>query len=297
LNRAIFILLIVLLVASQSILFYKLHTIESKLRDLISQKIKNPIKDGSPIKNILEINNIIKKDRLVIESMKKDTFESHSQFDARVYDAKMALSKKIKRLANQSISSYTVGYLSMESYDADIQKMELTLKWNNLNDMFHTKDKANLYSDISRKVAKRLFQEKRTYPFYITVKFYNYKIWIDKIFIQDGEKRFYLNKKFVILKNLMVQDIPYGKDSSWGNAIKYCDNLALASYSDWRLPNKLELREIYNSISSFKNITLYWYWSSTAKNEKEAWYMRFKNGKEFWSNKSNLYYSLCVRDL
>jgi len=286
-----------LLITSQSILFYKLHIIESTLNNLINQKIQNPIKDGSPIKNILEINDIIRKDREVIENMKKDTFESHSQFDARVYEAKMALKKKIKRLANQSISSYVVGYLSMDSYDADIQKMELTLKWNNLNDMFNTNDKKRLYLDISRKEAKRLFKEKRTYPFYMTVKFHNYKILIDKIFIQDGEKRFYLNKKFVILKNLMIQDTPYGKDTTWQDAIKYCDTLRLASYTDWRLPNKLELRDIYNSIGSFKNITLYWYWSSTAKNEEEAWYMRFKNGKEFWSNKSNLYYTVCVRDI
>jgi len=297
LNRAIFIILIVLLIASQSILFYKLHTIESKLKNLINQKIKNPIQNGSPIKNILEINDIIKKDRAIIENMRKDTFESHSQFDARVYNAKMALKKKIKRLANQSISSHIVGYLSMESYDADIQKMELTLKWNALNNMFNTKDKGRLYLDISRKVAKKLFEKQRTYPFYITVKFSNYKILIDKIFIQDRDKRFYLNKKFVVLKNIMVQDTPYGKDTSWQEAIEYCENLTLASYTNWRLPNKAELRDIYNSIGSFKNITLYWYWSSSAKNEDEAWYMRFKNGKEFWTNKSNLYYTLCVRDL
>ncbi|SHO81693.1 Putative tail fiber protein [hydrothermal vent metagenome] len=296
-NRVIYIILIVLLVISQSILLYKLHLIENKLNNLITQKIRNPIENGSPIKNILEINDIIKRDRLIIENMKKDTFESHSQFDARRYNAKMALKKKVIRLANSNISNKIVGYLSMDSYDADMQKMQLSLKWNSLHNMFNTKDKEKLYLDINRKDARRLFEDKRTYPFYITIKFINYKILIDKIFIKDMDKRFYLNKKFVLLRNIMVQDTPYAKDTSWQDAIEYCNTLSLASYSDWRLPNKAELKDIYNSIGNFKNITLYWYWSSTSKNENEAWYMRFKNGQEFWSNKSNLYYSLCVRDI
>jgi Protein of unknown function (DUF1566) len=36
-----------------------------------------------------------------------------------------------------------------------------------------------------------------------------------------------------------------GKDVSWKNAVKYCRNLRLTGYSDWRLPTIDELQGIY----------------------------------------------------
>lgn len=37
-----------------------------------------------------------------------------------------------------------------------------------------------------------------------------------------------------------------GRDISWRNAVKYCQNLSLAGYSDWRLPSIDELQNIYD---------------------------------------------------
>lgn len=37
-----------------------------------------------------------------------------------------------------------------------------------------------------------------------------------------------------------------GSDISWGNAMKYCQNLSLAGYSDWTLPTIDELQNIYD---------------------------------------------------
>ena len=37
-----------------------------------------------------------------------------------------------------------------------------------------------------------------------------------------------------------------GKNVTWDNALKYCRNLSLAGYSDWRLPSIDELQGIYN---------------------------------------------------
>ena len=36
-----------------------------------------------------------------------------------------------------------------------------------------------------------------------------------------------------------------GTDITWGNAMKYCQNLGLAGYSGWRLPSVDELQGIY----------------------------------------------------
>jgi hypothetical protein len=37
-----------------------------------------------------------------------------------------------------------------------------------------------------------------------------------------------------------------GKNVTWDNALKYCRNLSLAGYSDWRLPSIDELQGIYD---------------------------------------------------
>jgi Protein of unknown function (DUF1566) len=41
-----------------------------------------------------------------------------------------------------------------------------------------------------------------------------------------------------------------GKDLSWHNAIKYCRNLHLAGYSDWRLANMFELQPLYDKTAN-----------------------------------------------
>jgi hypothetical protein len=38
-----------------------------------------------------------------------------------------------------------------------------------------------------------------------------------------------------------------GKDVSWHKAMKYCSNLRLAGYSDWRLATIYELQDIYDA--------------------------------------------------
>lgn len=41
-----------------------------------------------------------------------------------------------------------------------------------------------------------------------------------------------------------------GKDISWKGANKYCRDLRLASHSDWRLPNMLELQPIFDKTAN-----------------------------------------------
>src|SRR5271163_388287 len=41
-----------------------------------------------------------------------------------------------------------------------------------------------------------------------------------------------------------------GKDVSWHDAIKYCRNLRLAGYADWRLANMFELQPIYDKTAN-----------------------------------------------
>ena len=41
-----------------------------------------------------------------------------------------------------------------------------------------------------------------------------------------------------------------GKDVSWKGALKYCRNLRLAGYSDWRLANMFELQPLYDKTAN-----------------------------------------------
>lgn len=71
---------------------------------------------------------------------------------------------------------------------------------------------------------------------------------------------------------------------NWSNANSYCENLTLYGYSDWRLPTKEELLQMYNdreSIGGF--VTGYYdnsyYWSSTQRTGYDQHYaVRFYSG-------------------
>jgi hypothetical protein len=95
-----------------------------------------------------------------------------------------------------------------------------------------------------------------------------------------------------------------GRDITWGKAIKFCSNLRLAGYSDWRLPTIDELSNIYDgsgfAVPEPKGITLALagrakggllltgnhHWSSTKGLDDRghpsgyAWYFYFPSGKK-----------------
>lgn len=106
---------------------------------------------------------------------------------------------------------------------------------------------------------------------------------------------------------LMWQDDVSVKSTSknWQDAIRYCNNLEFAGYSDWRLPSRMELLNIadkskYNPAikSGFQNVASDVYWSSSpeASDSSSAWFVYFKNG--YGSSTTKLYDCLvrCVRD-
>ena len=94
------------------------------------------------------------------------------------------------------------------------------------------------------------------------------------------------------------------KNSTWQNAVSYCENLSLDSKDDWRLPNKNELLSIvnYNQINptidkSFSNTNNNYYWSSTTKysSYSKAWTVTFSYGNSNYDTKSSSHYIRCVR--
>lgn len=75
---------------------------------------------------------------------------------------------------------------------------------------------------------------------------------------------------------------------NWQGALRLGEGNSFAGYSDWRLPNRKELRSIvafngYNPAINprvFPNISVYRYWSSSpnANDSSEAWIVDFKFG-------------------
>ncbi len=94
----------------------------------------------------------------------------------------------------------------------------------------------------------------------------------------------------------------------WTEALSHCENLVLAGYDDWRLPNRNELQSLvnYNTCSPaidttvFPDTILNNYWSSTTQTHgvsAGAWHVDFRQGwiPYFSSDKSSNYPVRAVR--
>jgi hypothetical protein len=89
---------------------------------------------------------------------------------------------------------------------------------------------------------------------------------------------------------LMWQQETTDNTMTWEQALSYCENSTLAGYSDWRLPNKKELRSLldYSRYNPAINTTYFpdtvssFYWSSTtyASYTNYAWGVNFSYGHD-----------------
>ena len=92
---------------------------------------------------------------------------------------------------------------------------------------------------------------------------------------------------------------------TWEAAMSHCEGLTLTGHTDWRLPNREELRSIvdyttYNpaiATTYFPNTVSSYYWSSStyANGTGRAWSIDFSYGYGNYSNKSSAYYVRAVR--
>lgn len=105
---------------------------------------------------------------------------------------------------------------------------------------------------------------------------------------------------------LMWQRDPPTGVMTWSEAKTYCDNLTLASLSDWRLPTFIELSSIidYSRVhpavdtSTFRGpagSTTGWYWSASASGASRAWARNFYDAARAVELRTSTLAVRCVR--
>ena len=108
-----------------------------------------------------------------------------------------------------------------------------------------------------------------------------------------------------VVTGLMWQRIAPNKFLTFRDAERECDRLKLAGHDDWRLPSRIELVSILDTIrtqpsidfEAFPGTASDWFWTSSlaADNPKSAWYVYFYFGYPKTDDMSNQFSVRCVR--
>ena len=78
-------------------------------------------------------------------------------------------------------------------------------------------------------------------------------------------------------------------------AFAWAEGVDYKGYTDWRLPTKDELKQLYDYGRTYITYTSSYYWSATEYSATNAWYVYFTNGDVYYNNKTYAYYVRAVR--
>ncbi len=112
---------------------------------------------------------------------------------------------------------------------------------------------------------------------------------------------FYLNNSGqhgLIAAKADIQGHSDGKEEgcfTWADAKTACHNLVSNGYSDWFLPNKDQLNQLYLNESAVGDFVDKFYWSSTERDASNAWRQFFGDGYQHDYSKSQGYRARAVR--
>jgi len=102
---------------------------------------------------------------------------------------------------------------------------------------------------------------------------------------------------------LMWTKLDNGMNINWEQATKYCRDMRVKGFSDWRLPTIDELRSIHDptqnvggyQIKGGIRLGMCCTWSSTQRESGQAWILHFMSGGRVYGPLDSAFRALCVR--
>lgn len=307
------------------ILLIFLIVVNSLATTNLHQKCKSQM-DGECEQN--RIQSLIYKATEDIIRLRKDMFETTQEFNARREAKYTMIDNSIISAIKDEVKQNGAGKVTLLDYNADKSIMKLLATWNeNLTSVLPKKSTPKSFSlIINPKDAKRIFTKKQTHRFYINISYISHQLIIYKIYIKvDGEEYIFDGASNIVNIDGVFYQIDTTETLAWEDAKKYCADLSLGGYSDWRLPTIKELEKIVSDCSGInvklsdtqwseitdKNIANisyqscyksrgfisndYWSSSSFANYDNYAWGITFSSGYADYSYKDEKRYVRCMR--
>jgi hypothetical protein len=78
-------------------------------------------------------------------------------------------------------------------------------------------------------------------------------------------------------------------------AARLCGNLVQGGYSDWYLPSKDELAQLYNNRVAIGGFAASSYWSSSENSNDFGWFQNLNNGNSSFAFKTNFFHVRAIR--
>jgi len=240
---------------------------------------------------------------------KKGTFETKANYDAKVNKIMTRYNNKLQEI------SFLAGKAIMIAYDAETQISQIKITFKDALGVTNYTKELSLKTEIAQKIFKDVNGQSNLYVrLYGTQK---EELFILQIYIEDEKGKYLLFGKplvrtFITIDGLMYQNNhKFTKTYSWNEADRYCKNLSLGGYIDWRLPKREELKKLLTKTKNrnskgksyyikkefVENMYGYvYFWTSEKKDSSSWWVVSFGYGNGSWRNGNGSSSSvLCVQ--
>ena len=291
----------------------------SEAKDFEQEKV---IVKKKPHQTDFKVNKNSFENIPILENIpKKDTFETKANYDAKINEIMKHYNNKLQEI------SFLAGKAKMIGYDAESKVAQIQIEFKDSLGLTNYTKKLPLNSNIAKEVFHDINGKINFYVrLYAT---YKKEFFILQTYIENEENKYLLfaNPKIIYSLNgittingLMYQNNhKFRKKYSWQKGIKYCENLSLGGYNNWRLPLEEELKKLLTKnkhknsegdsyfikkefVENMDSKDYFWssevyahFWTSEIKDSLSSFLVSFNDGYDYWNDKTLNYYVLCVQ--